>query len=62
MQTDLRGEPHEMMAANYRAIGASPGYSKRDDLRCEICGSRMIERQCKILCLNCGFTRDCSDP
>ena len=32
------------------------------DLTCEICGSTMIERSCKIKCPNCGFTRDCSDP
>lgn len=32
------------------------------DLNCEICGSTMIERSCKIKCPNCGFTRDCSDP
>ncbi len=32
------------------------------DLTCEICGCAMIEQKCKIRCLNCGFTRDCSDP
>jgi rubrerythrin len=35
----------------------------RDDgLTCEICGTRMLQRQCKIRCPNCGYTRDCSDP
>jgi ribosomal protein L37E len=29
---------------------------------CERCGERMDERKCKIVCGNCGFTRDCSDP
>ena len=29
---------------------------------CDLCGSRMVERNCKIRCLNCGYTRDCSDP
>ena len=33
-----------------------------NDLTCEICGFRMLSRQCKIRCPNCGFTRDCSDP
>ena len=33
-----------------------------DGLTCEICGARMVQRQCKIRCLNCGYTRDCSDP
>ena len=50
----------------------SPAGSDRDaalthpnqdnDLTCEICGFRMLSRQCKIRCPNCGFTRDCSDP
>jgi hypothetical protein len=29
---------------------------------CERCGERMEERKCKIICLNCGAYRDCSDP
>jgi hypothetical protein len=29
---------------------------------CERCGERMDERQCKIVCPNCGACRDCSDP
>ena len=31
-------------------------------LVCDICGGNMMERNCKIICLNCGYTRDCSDP
>lgn len=31
-------------------------------MTCEICGTLMLQRQCKIRCPNCGFTRDCSDP
>jgi DNA-directed RNA polymerase subunit RPC12/RpoP len=29
---------------------------------CERCGEPMEERQCKIVCRNCGYARDCSDP
>ena len=29
---------------------------------CELCGGEVLERHCKIVCLNCGFQRDCSDP
>jgi len=29
---------------------------------CERCGERMVEHHCKIVCRNCGFSRDCSDP
>lgn len=40
-----------------------PAGNDRDDgLTCEICGYRMVSRQCKIRCPNCGYTRDCSDP
>jgi hypothetical protein len=34
-----------------------------DPGRCEICGFPLcLERHCKIICPNCGYTRDCSDP
>lgn len=29
---------------------------------CELCGGPVLDRHCKILCLNCGYQRDCSDP
>lgn len=32
------------------------------DLVCPVCQTQMVERHCKIQCLNCGHTRDCSDP
>ena len=32
------------------------------DLTCDLCGAEMVEQKCKIRCLNCGYTRDCSDP
>ncbi|MDT8369481.1 MAG: hypothetical protein RQ745_09765 [Longimicrobiales bacterium] len=35
---------------------ATPG------LTCDLCGGPVRERHCKIVCLNCGFQRDCSDP
>jgi hypothetical protein len=28
---------------------------------CDRCGSRMNERNCKIICDNCGHRFDCSD-
>ena len=30
--------------------------------RCELCGGPVLDRHCKVVCLNCGFQRDCSDP
>ncbi len=30
---------------------------------CDICGDTNItERNCKVICNNCGYVRDCSDP
>ena len=29
---------------------------------CVICGSKTYERNCKVVCSNCGYIRDCSDP
>jgi hypothetical protein len=29
---------------------------------CDICGAPMLDRHCKLLCLRCGYQRDCSDP
>lgn len=30
--------------------------------RCDVCGNEMGEIHCKIICPQCGYTRDCSDP
>jgi hypothetical protein len=32
------------------------------DYFCTVCGERMHEVHCKIICPRCGYTRDCSDP
>lgn len=32
------------------------------EARCELCGGAVLERHCKVQCLNCGYQRDCSDP
>jgi NADH pyrophosphatase NudC (nudix superfamily) len=29
---------------------------------CARCGAPMEERQCKVVCRNCGAYDDCSDP
>ena len=29
---------------------------------CEVCGSEMFGLHCKLICSNCGYRRDCSDP
>jgi hypothetical protein len=45
-------------AESYDSPRASPPES-----RCDLCSFPLsLERHCKIICPNCGFTRDCSDP
>jgi hypothetical protein len=34
----------------------------RDAQECEACGTLMYGLHCKIVCPNCGYKRDCSDP
>jgi hypothetical protein len=29
---------------------------------CELCGGEMFGLHCKLVCPNCGYRRDCSDP
>ena len=29
---------------------------------CEVCGSEMYGLHCKLICPNCDYRRDCSDP
>ena len=43
-------------------VNPTPAPKPASGLDCEICGARMFERSCKIICRNCGYTRDCSDP
>lgn len=37
-----------------------PKYSS--SLTCDRCGFEVEEVKCKIVCSNCGYYRDCSDP
>lgn len=32
------------------------------DYNCDICGFQLEPIHCKLVCFNCGFKRDCSDP
>ena len=37
-------------------------YKADQSICCDICGHIMVDSHCKLRCLNCGYTRDCSDP
>ncbi len=42
--------------------GGSHPPSSEPAYRCDLCGAPMLDRHCKLLCLSCGYQRDCSDP
>jgi hypothetical protein len=44
------------------ADGAARQPGGREGDVCELCGGPTYERHCKIVCLTCGYVRDCSDP
>jgi len=39
-----------------------PVYTPADDTYCWLCNGPVVKRHCKIICEQCGFVRDCSDP
>jgi hypothetical protein len=39
----------------------SPPPSERV-FHCDLCGTAMLNLHCKLICEQCGYTRDCSDP
>jgi len=40
----------------------APALGGEGEGRCELCGGPVLDRHCKVICLNCGHQRDCSDP
>jgi hypothetical protein len=40
----------------------APEGSEPSGEECEICGAEMYGLHCKLVCANCGYRRDCSDP
>ena len=48
----------EYLALGIGLVGAPPEVAAQ----CEICGGPVLERNCAVVCLTCGFQRDCSDP
>ena len=39
-----------------------PKFRSPPEKECEVCGSEMYGVHCKLVCPNCGYRRDCSDP
>lgn len=57
----MSSEPIDLEAKSMRSLNeGSEGRSKSE--RCDICGTSMLDLHCKLICRQCGFKRDCSDP
>lgn len=52
-------EPSQGEAANEHEVADA---MLHDAPVCDLCGSPMRESHCKLVCGQCGYTRDCSDP
>ncbi|MHB1193384.1 MAG: gamma carbonic anhydrase family protein [Longimicrobiales bacterium] len=56
-----RGSRHYVgLSRDYLAAGVERADTAPQ--RCERCGGEMLERHCKLVCVLCGYQRDCSDP
>lgn len=53
------GEHYVELSREYLAQGLG---ARTDEPQCERCGGLMLNRHCKLVCTNCGYQRDCSDP
>lgn len=57
--------PEPSPATEPEPAPARPLFKKREIPsvhECELCGTVMFDHNCKIICPNCGYKRDCSDP
>lgn len=44
-------------------VDFDPSYDPAAPVHCEVCGAEMhYTGACKLMCGNCGYRRDCSDP
>ncbi|CAA9446611.1 MAG: Chaperone protein DnaJ [uncultured Rubrobacteraceae bacterium] len=64
MKSPTSGPPQARIPAGV-AVGGREKPSERREVvveRCEACGTEMYGLHCKLVCPNCGYKRDCSDP
>jgi hypothetical protein len=59
MGLDLRSGELRKVWASY---ADRPSVAPPEGELCDICGVPMLDVHCKLICRNCGFMRDCSDP
>ena len=64
--SDLHGQKHPYISgmddSQENKVTLVPGALELTEEECELCGSGMFGLHCKLVCPNCGYRRDCSDP
>ncbi|GEM_PF-1497742 len=62
-QPEQDGHPISVRPELVEGFMVRQAHHERDKIFCHVCGFHAaIEIHCKIICRNCGYTRDCSDP
>ena len=54
--------PYTLLTVSEEQQEQAPDTPQPSGEECEICGTEMFGLQCKLVCPNCGYRRDCSDP
>lgn len=49
-------------SADAELVGPTPPPPPPRQPACDLCGHPMRESHCKLVCDQCGYIRDCSDP
>lgn len=58
-----RGDARRQPGGEVDRVDFDPEYDPDAPVPCEVCGSTMVyTAACKLKCLRCGYSRDCSDP
>ena len=58
------GQPRTAGAGQARTTGPSKEEIPAEEqvFYCDLCGNQMLNLHCKLVCEQCGYKRDCSDP
>lgn len=56
-----KGPPSKHTSPQEETRASGPSESPRI-WTCDLCGTSMLDRHCKLVCQGCGYVRDCSDP
>jgi hypothetical protein len=60
--SDEPAQPKDVRKNTIALDDKFPDGTSDEDRVCWVCKGDTAYRNCKIICKNCGFTRDCSDP